>query len=182
MKSQARCLSVSSHAWLIVSLLVIFFFIYQVTLIYSVMTMDCTPVEQLWLAERRLGFNPFTLFTLVFVLFGLWALLECVLVQVQRTAERWGDTTLCLLALVCVLAALAALRTQWEYSEVQWGQRHHKNITFALVEMPDRIKKNQWHNFLTELRCKDQDFFQKMDSEEAWYHLENLLLEQGASF
>lgn len=168
----------SGHVWLLVPLLVSFFFIYQVALIYSVMVMDCTPMDQLWLTERRLGFNPFTLFALVFVLFGLWALFEVAIAWLAPPSELWPYRIISLLVVLSVIAILAALRTQWEYFQVQWGQRNHQDFTFALIKMPEQIYKNQWYEFLTELRCEDPSFFESMDSEEAWYQLETLFLEE----
>ncbi|WP_111640282.1 hypothetical protein [Marinimicrobium alkaliphilum] len=178
----SACPADASNAWLLMSLLVVIFFLYQLILMYTVVTTSCTLLEDFWLAPDQLRINPFTAFVLVFSLFGIWALVEVVVAHIGGYSDRWICTFICSVSLVCVLATLATLRMQWEYYEVQWGVRSFQNFTFELMEMPEIIYVDPWREFLTEKMCDDPELHRRLRSEETWIELEKEFLDGGGTF
>ncbi len=172
----------TSNSWLLMSLLAIFFFLYQWLVIYTVVTMACTPLEEFWLAPDQLGLNPFRTFIVVFLLFGAWALAEMVSAQIGGYSDRWFCSSICFLVLVCVIAIMATFRMQWEYYEVKWGVRSHQDLTFQAFPMPDEVSIDPWGEFLAKKKCKAPHLFNDIDSEKNWKKLEKEFIDGGGSF
>lgn len=144
--------------------------------------MRCNPLEDFWLSSDQSGLTPFSLFGGIFLLFGLWGLSEIIASHIGNYADKWFCTLMCSLVIIVVIAVMVGLRAQWEYFEVERGVRSFKNLTFQLVDMPEKIYISPWQNFLEEKRCTDPEFLNNLDSEEDWLQLEEEFLDGGGTF
>ena len=133
-------LAETSNTWCLVGTFAIFYFLYQWLNIYTVIALTCLPLERFWLAEAEVGLSPLEGCLLVFLLFGLWALVEIICAHINKLADRAFCTLVCVILILCVLAALATLRTQWEYHEVQRGEREQDNFTFDMIKAHENVR------------------------------------------
>ncbi len=146
-----------SNAWLLISLLVIVFFLYQWMIIYTVLTMPCDPLEKFWLAPNQVGIAPFYAFMVTFILLAIWATLEIIAANLSGYSDRWFCTATCSVVLLCIIAVMTTFRAQWEHYEVSWGIRSHQSLTFQVIYMPDEIKIDPGHEAFIHERCGNQN-------------------------
>lgn len=180
-RKKQRAPTNSSNIWLLVSLLVLFFFVYQVSLIISWITLHCVPLERVWRPRGALLDSPFWLFFLAFILFGVWAVVEILASHSGKYRDRWFCFGVGLLAVACVVATLLTFRAHWEYYEVEWGNRTAPELTFQWGSMGSERSIDHWHEFLLSRQCDNPQLFERM-SDAKWEALQKEFREdRGAS-
>jgi hypothetical protein len=162
--------AVSSSSWLMVTSLLILFFMFRLYLMWSVINGTCGPFYEFWLTTQN-SLNPYFMFYLNFALIGLWAALEFSLVFFKLKQAKPGDKLIYTLIIGCVLCLLYVFNAKWE--AMAFG-RYQDTITYTQKQLDDwqvtkPIKFNRsWGYYFRHKRCLDPDFSQKIETREGY--------------
>lgn len=176
-----RALPASSNSWLILSLLLLFFFVYQISVIFSVVSLHCAPLEAVWKPAAPLLDSPFWLFVSIFIMFGVWMLVEAISSHLNGAQDRWFCSWVGVCVLACIAATLMTFRAHWEYYEVKAGHRTVPELTFQLAQMGRERHIDPWHVFLRSKQCEDPRILEDL-TDEQWQTLRKAFVEQGGVF
>lgn len=112
----------NGDAWLIVSCLVIFFFIFQWLIIYSIVTIQqCDLLAAFWLASGQDGIGVFKTVCLIFGLVLLWSTIDLVRAVCLNYDDKVLSIVVFLGVFTCSVFTARTLWAQWELFQVERG-------------------------------------------------------------
>lgn len=175
----------ASDSLLIVTCLVIFFFIFQWLEIYSVVTvMQCSKISEFWLGTTQDGFNPFTASIAIFSLILIWSVVDASRAIYLNYSDKVVSIVVCATIVLCSIYTARSLWAQWEYFEISWGVLEPENSIFLNVEksrLARFSRHDAWQDFLHNKRCQDPFRSLNIDSESDWKKLEQEFVSQGGA-
>ena len=124
-----------SNVWFVMIVLIITYFSYRVTHIFIILTTErCVSQEIVWLSSNFPGLSLFTMFLTVFLLIGVWAIVELIRAFVLSYRDRF----VCLLVTALVLFAVSSVvlisTAQYQSYQVIYGGRTYDEFTFKIVK------------------------------------------------
>ena len=168
----------SSNIWFVIISLLIFHFLYYYLIIHTNVVMDCMPYEEFWTWTDDSGVGLFKVFIFIFVLFGLWAILEAIIAYKKDLKDKVFCIISSALIVIYVIYLLMSFKAHWESFEVKWGQRAYEDLTFQIGYMPENPIKTSWDKFLRDKECANPHYYQELltpeDHDDYW---NGLLLE-----
>jgi len=124
-----------SITWVIFTVLIIIFFIFQWHVIYTLVTNSCDRFANIWLSDRDVGFTVYELTFWIFFLIGVLSLIELI----KGVAGLVSDRKLCIsinsLILVCVVACCYTQYRLIDYMQLEWSKKE-----YSYVYLPPHIK------------------------------------------
>ncbi|MCV6620773.1 MAG: hypothetical protein OIF51_03365 [Cellvibrionaceae bacterium] len=125
MKRKLRIRKDESHTWLIVSVLVIVFFIYQWQLIYMIVTDSCKLFNSYWLNYGHGIYSPLGLTFLSFFLIAGLSAIELMRAICNLVSDKYFSVLVNSAIIVCALSCMAIQFRQLEYMQVQWDKKRY---------------------------------------------------------
>lgn len=160
----------------------IFFLCFQLIQIFVIVTAKCYQSFEFWIDSRAFGFNPFSLSSLTFILFIVWAFVELLISFNFDSSSKWRDITPFLLVVICSVGSLAVLKTQYEFFEISWKERSAKQYTFPMLNFPDDKWVDPWREFIKDKECSEPGFdCKKVESLEDYEKLEQEFFDKGGT-
>lgn len=145
----------TGNAWLIVSFLTIFFFLFQWLIIYSVTTIhQCDELSSFWLASGQDGLNPFLMVGIIFALIFVWSFFDCLRGHTLNYKDKIFSKVVFLGVFVCTLFVFIVLWAQWEYFQVESGLLPTKDSIFFNVDWVALPFDYEGEREMWELRCE----------------------------
>ncbi len=83
---------------------------------------------------------------------------------------------------------MGTFKVQWEHYEIKWGLKNINNVTFKIMDIPDKadmpknIFVNPLSDFYREKRCNDPDLFNNPNIQEVLDRLKQEFLDGGGEF
>lgn len=131
-------------AWLIMSCLVIFFFIFQWLVIYSVVTISyCHDLAKVWMVKNQDGLNLLYIVWGTFILFFLWSLADVFRAIYLNYGDRMLSVVVFLLVAAFTVYVSMALKGLWEITQIEQGFLKKEE---ASVYRDDWIILNPWRD------------------------------------
>ena len=137
----------NGDAWLIVSCLVIFFFIFQWFIIYSVVTIQqCDLLSTFWLASGQDGISVFKTVCLIFGLVLLWSIIDLVRAVYLDYDDKIFSIVVFLGVFTCSVFTARTLWAQWELFQIESGlltaeQSKFLDADWGIILLKDDYKR-----------------------------------------
>ncbi len=180
-KKHKSSLSETSNAWLLLSLFLIVFFLYQYMHMNTVNTLKNYHYELFWFDSEATGASSLSQFYLIFILFGLWAVMELYSSIKLNHSDKIFCTITCLSVLVIIGFIQVMHNKEIDYFQHEFRLRSAKPLTFRLNTIPYIPFFSEWDKFKLDKKIKKYNFFECF-SEKNWSDLKQEFITLGGEF
>jgi len=124
------------------------------------------PYEEFWTWTDESNIGVFKLFIFIFLLFGLWTLLEMIVANKRDLKDKKFCTISSILILIYVVYLMMSFKAHWESFEIKWGKRNYQDFTFKLGHFPENPIKTSWDQFLSDRDCINPHYRRNLNTPE----------------
>jgi hypothetical protein len=133
------------------------------------------PYEEFWTWTDESGLGLFKMFILIFLLIGIWTILEMIAAHKRDLTDKRFCTISSIIILIYIVYLMMSFKAHWESFEVKWGERNYQDMTFKFGYMPKNPIKTSWDKFLYDRNCTDPHYYRKLKTpKDHKIYLENL--------
>jgi len=171
----------TSNSWLLLSLFLITYLIFRLILIDTVVTMNSDEFEYFWLSFEMTGASVLSQFYIIFILFGLCALVEMVSIIKQGLCDRTFGIIVCSFIFCCVIAVQFIFNAQISFLQNEYRLNSSKILTYRLTSITYVPFYSAWDKFKKQKKFRDWKSFDCFKKED-WGVLKKEFVASGGSF
>lgn len=142
-----------SNTWVVLSVLTISFSLFQLNLIYSIVTnTECKILSEFWLSpgHNELAVYPTTL--TIFILIGAWSCIEFLRGVFNQVIDKYFSIAVNFMAVISITYCIYAMSIQWKYFDLVQDREYYSFI-FARPYIDSWGAYTAYDNFVIQKYC-----------------------------
>ncbi len=136
---------------------------------------------EFWFYSEEVGASSLSQFYIIFLLFGLWAVIE-IFVAIKLS---FSDKKFCIIVCVSIIFSLVAVQKIFlehsKFVKYDFYSRTSKPPNFRLNAIPEIQFFSEWDKFKLEKKLNNRDYFQCFDRQH-WEKLKQEFVDAGGEF
>jgi len=108
-----------SNTWLVLSILIIFFSLFQLNHLYSILSNnECKVISEYWLSPGHNGLSVYPTTLAIFILIGAWSCIEFLRGIFDQVVDKYFSIAVNFMAVIFIMYCTYAMSIQWKYFEL----------------------------------------------------------------